>query len=115
MMRFTPPEKKRLSLEKDHPTQAKYPHGFRKSWPLKEKKAQRGFRRQVKQTLTEALGSIDPVVDDIDVDGIRRKIVRKWEAKPLGEVLKKKKARRIFSYRRKKNAQLRAKRDASPG
>ena len=103
----TPSEKKRLSLQKDHPVQAQYPHGFRKSWPLKERTAQRTFRRQIKQTLAEALGTVDPDADtDIDVDGINRKIVRKWPTKPLKAVIESKKARKITSYRRKKNAQL---------
>lgn len=86
--------------------QAKYPHGFRKSWPLKERTAQRTFRRQIKQTLAEAVGGVETVGDDIDVGGIERKIVRKWPAKPLKAVIDSKKARRIKSYRRKKDAQL---------
>ena len=87
--------------------QAQYPHGFRKSWPLKERTAQRSFRRQIKQTLTEALGTDDPDTDtDIDVDGIKRKIVRKWPAKPLKAVIESKKSQKITGYRRKKNAQL---------
>ena len=103
----TPQEKKRLSLERDHPLQAKYPHGFRRSWPKKKRIAQQAFRHGVKQALVRAKGPVDDAAEDaLDVDGLRRKTVRKWASVPLGQIIQKKKKRRILSYRRKKNAQL---------
>jgi predicted ribosome quality control (RQC) complex YloA/Tae2 family protein len=104
--RKSPPEKKRASLERDHPLQAKRPHGFRKSWPVKERSAQKAFRHEVKQARRRAQGRAFPVVEDrIDVAGVRRRILRKWGAHPLGEVIQHKQARHVTSYRRKRNVQ----------
>lgn len=101
--RRTPQEKKRLSLKKDHPLVAEYPHAFRKSWPKKKRRAQRTFRRKTKQALDQGKGPIDPAAEEwVDSGGIRRKPVNNWGAPALGEVIKRKKIRRIESYRRKK-------------
>lgn len=103
----TPQEKKRLSLERDHPLSAKYPHAFRKSWPRKKRKVQKAFRHAVKQRLGAGKGTVDLQVDGMpDLGGIRRKKKQKWGAFPLGVVIQQKKQRRILSYRRKKNAKL---------
>jgi hypothetical protein len=104
--RKTPQEKKRASLERDHPLQAKNPHAFRKGWPAKERSAQKAFRHGVRQALRRAQGPADPVVEErVDVAGVRRRRLRKWGAAPLGEVIERKQARRVTSYRRKKNVQ----------
>ncbi|MBI4676775.1 MAG: hypothetical protein HY748_04265 [Elusimicrobia bacterium] len=103
----TPQEKKRLSLKRDHPLLAEYPHGFRKSWPRKRRRAQQTFRHKVKQDLNPAKGTMDSaIVERLDPERNRRKKIPKWSSRPLGQVIKEKKERRIFSYRRKKNARL---------
>jgi predicted ribosome quality control (RQC) complex YloA/Tae2 family protein len=107
--RKSPQEKKRASLERDHPLLAKNPHAFRKGWPLKERSAQKAFRHKVTQALRRAQGPADPVVEErVDVAGVRQKRIRKWGGAPLGEVIKQQQARRVASYRRKKDAQRQA-------
>lgn len=75
--RRTPPEKKRLSLERDTPLSAKYPKAFRKHWPRKKAAAERAFRHAQRQSL--AAGEEDPA--------IRRHQVRKWPQPRLGEAI----------------------------
>jgi hypothetical protein len=75
--RRTPPEKKRLSLERDTPLGAKYPKGFRKHWPRKQAAAERAFRHAQRQSLDT--GNADAAV--------RRRTVRKWSQAKLGEVI----------------------------
>jgi predicted ribosome quality control (RQC) complex YloA/Tae2 family protein len=104
--RKSPQEKKRASLERDHPLLAKNPHAFRKSWPVKERSAQKAFRHRVKEALRRAQGPADPLVEErVDVGRVRRRRLQKWGGLPLGEIVKAKLAGRITTYRRKKNAQ----------
>lgn len=104
--RKTPQEKKRLSLERDHPLLAEYPKAFRKKYPRKRRKAQKGLRTKVSQELHRASGPHDEALADRVVpERFRRKEVRKWGAAQLGEVIKSKQERRVQSYRRKKDAQ----------
>lgn len=105
-IRKTPQQKKRLSLAKDHPVNVEHPHAFRKSWPAKKRFAQKKFRHAVAQELNRVKGVSIPQIPDVDVNGIRRKTVKKWGSSSLGEVIKRKHARRIVSFRRKKNAQM---------
>jgi predicted ribosome quality control (RQC) complex YloA/Tae2 family protein len=106
--RKTPQEKKRASLERDHPLQAKNPHAFRKGWPAKERSAQKAFRHGIKQALRRAQGPADRLVEErVDVADVRRRSLRKWTPAPLGRVIEQKQARRVTTYRRKKNVQRR--------
>jgi len=69
--------------------------------------AQQAFRRKVKQELEHGKGAADVITAErLDSESIRRKLVKKWSPAPLGEVIKKKRLRRIRSYRRKKDAKL---------
>ena len=105
--RKTPQEKKRLSLERDHPLLAKYPKRFRKTWPVKRRKAEKGLRGKVSQELQRAVGTNDESQsENVLPERFVRKQVRKWGSLPLGEVIKAKRERRESSYRRKKDAQV---------
>jgi hypothetical protein len=83
--RRSPAEKKRLSLERDHPVSAKYPHAFRKNWSIK-KRAAEGGRRTAERVALAA--------DPDEPAPVRRREVRKWRVAPLGEAIAIKQARR---------------------
>ncbi len=83
--RTNPPEKKRLSLERDHPVAAKYPHAFRKTWSVKKRAAERARRTAERVALA---------ADPHDLAPVRRREVRKWRVPPLGEAIATKQARR---------------------
>ena len=100
--RRTPQEKKKLSLEKDHPLQAKYPHAFRKSWRKKRRHAEKSARNKLRQEVEQIRGEVSKdLLDDLDTNNHRRVEIRKWDSLSLGEVIKHKEARRIGSYQRK--------------
>src|SRR5690349_21602056 len=84
----TPQEKKQLEYTKDHDAGAEYPHTFRKSWPQKEAKTRRAYRRKVRQlsTYIQARGE-DDFPEDAVPGAIRRKPMRKWGATPVGEIV----------------------------
>ncbi len=80
--RRSPHEKKRLSYERDHPTDAEYPHALRGYWAKRKAIAERSFRRRAKLALT--------LDDEGAVDTVRRKRMRKWGARSLGERVREK-------------------------
>jgi hypothetical protein len=80
MRRRSPPEKKQLAYERDHPTYAEYPHALRRTWPKKKAIAQRSFRRRVKLAL--ATGH-DRALADVRRDGMR-----KWSPPSLDECVR---------------------------
>jgi hypothetical protein len=93
-----PPEKKRLSLTRDHPLSAKYPKAFRKKWPCMKAHATRA-QRHAQRTALEANPD-----DDVPV---RRATVRKWPQPSLGEVIESKRARRTQQPRKSLAARAR--------
>jgi len=106
--RKSPQEKKKLSLEKDHPLQAKYPHVFRKSWSKKRRYAEKSLRNKVRQELERARGEVNQdLIDDLDTTRHRRIEIRKWGSFSLGEVIRHKEARRIASYQRRQRRRIR--------
>ena len=112
VQRRTPQEKKRLSLKRDHPLLAEYPKRFRKTWPVKRRKAQKSFRLKVAQELHRAVeAKNETLAEDVIPERISRKKVRKWGAAPLGQVIKWNRKHRERSYGRKKDAQAKRRRD----
>jgi hypothetical protein len=84
--RKSPQEKKALSYRKDYKSVAEYPHAFRQYWPLKEARANRKYRRQVRQIVS---GVARPEAvedrDDLPLRPVRRDFVRKWRVVSLAE------------------------------
>ncbi|MEK0451406.1 MAG: hypothetical protein RL088_3674 [Verrucomicrobiota bacterium] len=83
----TPQQKKQLSYERDHVVEGcNTDKGTRKSWPRKETRIERKFRRKVAQTVRTV--SAD-TADDMDsaVRSITRQKAKKWGATPLGEAV----------------------------
>ena len=83
----TPQQKKHLSYARDHVVEGcNTDKGTRKSWPRKETRIERKFRRKVAQT-ARAVGT--DTADDIDsaVRSVTRQIAKKWGATPLGEAV----------------------------
>ncbi|MGN6759086.1 MAG: hypothetical protein ACTHMJ_22175 [Thermomicrobiales bacterium] len=81
---LTPGQKKALSYRKDHRNGAEYPYGFRHSWPLKKAHANRKYRRQVRQHVSQARQSrFADNHDDLTPLPVRRDSVKKRGAIPL--------------------------------
>jgi hypothetical protein len=83
--RYSPPERKRLSLERDTVDRGEYPKAFRRSHPVKQAKAERAMRREVHRRLAAGRE---------DVEAVSRRVVRKWPPARLGELIQQKVARR---------------------
>lgn len=81
----SPQEKKKLSLDRDHPLSTKFPKALRKHWPQRVASAQRSFRHASKQALAT----------EHDPADVHRPVVRKWgTGAHLADVIAEKKARR---------------------
>ena len=96
MRRKTPREKKDLEYIKDHVTFAESVHGARKTWPRKEARVTRAYRRLVRQRI----GSFqarheDDFPDEENPMSVRRQRVRKLGVLPFGEVLRRRKEKRL--------------------
>jgi hypothetical protein len=78
-----PTEKKTLAYREDHRYPAEYPHAFRTTFPRKKARANRKYRRQVRQILDD---SRDLIRDGSESSSppVRREYVRKWAVVPLG-------------------------------
>jgi hypothetical protein len=101
-LRRSPPEKKRLSLERDHPVAAKYPHAFRKTWSIKKRAAERARRSSERVGLAADPDAFAPA---------RRREVRKWPVPALGEAIAKHRERRAgLREQPRKSAEARARR-----
>lgn len=85
--RKTPQQKKQLSYTRDYVNiPFNSDKGTRKSWPRKEAKIARAFRRKVAQTLrSPAPDSADEL--DSAVRGIARNKAKKWGAIPLAQAV----------------------------
>ena len=83
--RRTPQERKRLSLERDTVDVSEYPKAFRRQHPLKQAKAERAARREVRSRLAQGRE---------DADAVRRREVRSWPLTRLGDLIAGKLARR---------------------
>jgi hypothetical protein len=107
--RRTPQEKKLLSYEKDR--RGDYGDsnmGSRKSIPLRKRMSVRSYRRTTKQQLPQqpALARKDDLTAaEARVLWVRREDWRKWLNMTLAEWVTDRKDRRLFRYRRKKDAQ----------
>jgi len=77
----SPQQKKALFYHKDHHLLAEYPHSFARTWPRKKARANRKYRRQVRQILAESARQ-DERKDHSAVSirslPVRRDPVRKW-------------------------------------
>jgi hypothetical protein len=97
--RRSPQAKKRLSLTRDRIIDAKWPKAFRKNWPKKKARAERSYRRTVKQGLKS------PDLDETEerLLNSRRKPVKKWpgSALTLAAMIAERRRRRTKRYRRK--------------
>jgi len=77
--RRSPQEKKRLSLALDNlSTTGESPHALRKNWKKKKRGAERARRTAERVALETRPDDFAPV---------RRRTVRKWGYKPLGDAL----------------------------
>lgn len=86
-----PAEKKALTYREDHRYPAEYPHSFRKTFPRHKARANRKYRRQVRQYVeTHATEPLEqsPLP-------VQREIVTKWTVMPLGEWIVRQRRRRI--------------------
>jgi hypothetical protein len=93
------PEKKRLSYKRDHYTTAdEYPKGFRKGWPRKKAGANRTVRHKVARVIDAALRKPAAAPEDIIVEHIKRKKVKKHGTERLQERLDRTQKRRIESH-----------------
>ncbi len=99
------PEKKRLAYKRDHFSASEYPHRFRLGWPRKEAAASRAYRRTVAQRLSAAQHRSAEAAADVDVAGVRRRVVRKRGAYTLRDRVTRKLDRRRRSYGAKKSRQ----------
>jgi hypothetical protein len=90
--RKSPQEKKRLETSRDFVSPSEYPHAFRKGWPRKEARAERARRRASRQ---EMRGLLSEEEQEATREGPAREPVRKWGARPLGEDIGDKIARRV--------------------
>jgi hypothetical protein len=83
----TPQQKKKLSLARDHVVEGcNTDKGTRKSWPRKEARIAREFRRKVSQTIrTKSADGTDDL--DSAVRSITRQKAKKWGATSLGEAV----------------------------
>ena len=60
MSRFkTPPEKKRAAYDHDHRTAMEAPHAFRKNWPRKKARINRGRRRAANRVVESVVKGAD--------------------------------------------------------
>lgn len=108
----TPQEKKRASLAHDRRNcYGESPHGARKSIPRNEALRRQAERRAAGQALTQALGRADEdvlgAVQNKALARARRKRLagfRKCADAPLGEVIERKRRRRLIQAGRKKLA-----------
>jgi hypothetical protein len=77
----SPQQKKALFYQKDHHVTAEYPQSFARTWPRKKARANRKYRRQVRQILAES-ATQDEREDQGAVSlrslPVRRDPVRKW-------------------------------------
>jgi hypothetical protein len=83
--RMNPQAKKALAYQRDHRIAAEYPHQFRRSWPRKEARLNRRYRRRVQQLLDAARQYTPEQQADLSVIPVRRYIARKQGVVPLGE------------------------------
>jgi hypothetical protein len=85
---LTPQEKKAFAYTKDHFDPSAYPHAFRRKWPKKKARAQRRYRRQVKQVLdSSAARNTDGWEEQTRVAEIRKKKPSKWKVLSLEDWL----------------------------
>ncbi len=56
----TAPEKKRAAYDHDHRTYMEAPHAFRKNWPKKKARLNRGRRRTADQAIQAIIKGADP-------------------------------------------------------
>jgi len=111
--RLSPQAKKRLSLTRDRIVDAKYPKVFRKNWPRKKARAERSFRRSVKQALR------NPDLENAGEIALRfrRESVKKWpgSVRTLAGAIAERRRKRAKRYRRKVKSKLaRARAGAEP-
>jgi hypothetical protein len=94
----SPTEKKKAAYQRDHFGWSEYPHRFRVTWPRKKAAASRAYRRTTSQRLSAAQYCDLQVAGELDVDGIRRRIVRKWGASTLRDRVSGKISHRLRRY-----------------
>lgn len=89
-----PAEKKARAYRQDHRYPAEYPHAFRTAFPRKKARANRKYRRQVRQFLDD---THDAIRDGAEASSppVRREYVRKWAAVPLDEWVRERQERRV--------------------
>ena len=105
--KISPQEKKKYSLEKDHPLQADAPKAFRKKWPKAKRAAEKMLRSKIRDELHELKRGINQEdIDANDTSRYKRPVLRKWQCAPLGEIIERKHERRIKSFGRKKRSQF---------
>src|SRR5579859_1597861 len=77
-----PQEKKRLAYARDHYAKGKHDKGFRKTWPIKKRKASRSFRHAA-DGFTRA-AALQPGTE-ADISIIKQHPLQKWGVAHLGE------------------------------
>lgn len=82
---MNPQAKKALAYQRDHRIAAEYPHQFRRSWPRKEARLNRRYRRRVQQLLDAARQYTPEQQADLSVIPVHRYIARKQGVVPLGK------------------------------
>jgi len=76
---LTTQEKKAYAYQREHFDTAEYPHLFRRSWPKKKARAQRAYRRKVKQSLETFLTQdIDKLEVQSRLSQIQKEMPEKW-------------------------------------
>ena len=95
----SPPEKKRLSYDRDHYAKGKYDKAFRKGWPTKKRKATRSFRHAA-DALTRAAGF--DAESDAKIPAISQRPLDKWGVTPLRQSVARKLHRRVSGTGAKK-------------
>lgn len=106
--KLTPQEKKKHSLAKDHPLQAKTPKAFRKKWPKSKRIAEKVLRAKIRDHLHELRGTVSSdQVDVTDTTRFKRPVIRKWDCCSLAEVIAHKHNRRRQSVGLKEGSQYR--------
>jgi hypothetical protein len=87
----SPQQKKELSYNRDHRAKGKYDKAFRKTWPLKKRKAVRSFRRAANSLTARTLYDAE---SDATISSIKQKKLKKWGAPSLREDVERRMERR---------------------
>src|SRR5262245_11556654 len=88
----TPPEKKRLSYERDHRVRGgESDKAFRRKWPIKKRKASRSFRHAAESMTRSAKRDSEA---DIDFRVIKKQQLAKWGVASLADTVAERQALR---------------------